>query len=379
MTPAPALHADIFCAVVDNFGDAGIAFNLARHLHDDHHWSVRLIIDHPETLRAINPSYNPALKTQTIDGVHVVHDTGTIMPDGAVDMVIECLAGRAPHDFLATCAEQTPPPVIFAYEYLSAEKWVEEFHEKPSPHPDARLRRYFFYPGFNAHTGGLLAPANYTTRRNEFLNDAAAQTQFWQSLNVPPPTIHEQRITLFTYEQPHIDSWLQHLADQPHPTTLLVPVGRVLPDIARFFGAPQPLVAGDHLTSGNLTARILPFMGRADFDKLLWISDINIVRGEDSLTAAVLSAKPLIWNIYPQENDAHLVKLAAFFNQFWPENPDYLALMQAWNAPHDRVTPWQNMRANLQNWRQKAKNFADAASHHGTAAKKLVDFYQKVR
>ena len=40
------------------------------------------------------------------------------------------------------------------------------------------------------------------------------------------------------------------------------------------------------------------------------------MRGEDSFIRAQLVGKPLIWHIYPQDDQAHQVKLAAFLDLY---------------------------------------------------------------
>ena len=53
---------------------------------------------------------------------------------------------------------------------------------------------------------------------------------------------------------------------------------------------------------------------QADYDRLLWSCDLNFVRGEDSFVRAQWAARPFVWHIYPQEDDAHRVKLDAFLD-----------------------------------------------------------------
>jgi hypothetical protein len=56
----------------------------------------------------------------------------------------------------------------------------------------------------------------------------------------------------------------------------------------------------------------LPFLPQVRYDELLWACDLNFVRGEDSFVRAQWAAKPFVWQIYPQAEDAHRVKLDAF-------------------------------------------------------------------
>ena len=63
---------------------------------------------------------------------------------------------------------------------------------------------------------------------------------------------------------------------------------------------------------GRLRITRFPFLPQREYDPLLWSCDLNFVRGEDSLVRAVWSGKPFVWQIYPQAQDAHLLKLEAF-------------------------------------------------------------------
>ena len=51
---------DLFCEVVDNYGDAGVSWRLARMLASEHGLEVRLWIDKPEALGKLNPHIDPA-------------------------------------------------------------------------------------------------------------------------------------------------------------------------------------------------------------------------------------------------------------------------------------------------------------------------------
>src|SRR5690606_8524637 len=97
--------------------------------------------------------------------------------------------------------------------------------------------------------------------------------------------------------------------------TALVPGGPVVSRIATHFGCGA-LRPGEHLTRDALQLRVLPFTDQAGYDRLLWACDLNFVRGEDSYVRAQWAARPLVWHIYPQAEDAHRIKLAAFLDRY---------------------------------------------------------------
>jgi uncharacterized repeat protein (TIGR03837 family) len=198
-------------------------------------------------------------------------------------------------------------------EYLSAESYVERSHRLPSPQRNG-LRKWFFYPGFTERTGGLLREPGLMAARAAFDRDAWLATL---GLQRRPG---ERVVSLFCYDNPAIPDLLQALAAAP---TLLL----LTPGLA---AAQVPLPLPPPLPHGLRCAR-LPWLTQPNFDHLLWASDINCVRGEDSLVRALWAGSPLVWQLYPQHDGAHLNKLDAMLN--WLQADDRVAaLWRRWNG-----------------------------------------------
>ena len=64
-------HWDIFCMVVDNYGDIGIAWRLARGLAGEHGLAVRLWVDDLSSLRQLCPEIQVSVEQQVQRGVLV--------------------------------------------------------------------------------------------------------------------------------------------------------------------------------------------------------------------------------------------------------------------------------------------------------------------
>jgi uncharacterized repeat protein (TIGR03837 family) len=80
----------------------------------------------------------------------------------------------------------------------------------------------------------------------------------------------------------------------------------------------------------KLLITTLPLLSQVEFDHLLWACDLNFVRGEDSLVRGLWAGQPLVWQIYPQHDDAHHSKLTAFLE--WLQAPlDLREFNLAWN------------------------------------------------
>ena len=347
---APELACDIFCAVVDNFGDIGVCWRLARQLHAEHGWRVRLCVDDLQVFHALCPEVDATLSRQDAMGVTIEHwhDPSHAGDTLAIpDVVIEAFACELPHAYIAAMARRDPKPVWINLEYLSGEDWVADFHLRPSPHPRYPLDKSFFFPGLGKGTGGVLKERDLDTRRDQFDADA-----WWRErVDVERPGDGETVVSLFAYENPAVDALLAQWRDGDAPVVLLVPEGRVSGALARFFGLPR-FAAGMSARAGALRAHALGFVEQPRFDELLWAADINFVRGEDSFVRAQWANKPFVWHIYPQADDAHVPKLDAALAHYTrtldPSARDAVArFWHAWNGAG--VPDWADF------WRHRAK------------------------
>jgi uncharacterized repeat protein (TIGR03837 family) len=177
------------------------------------------------------------------------------------------------------------------------------------------LARRFIFPGFTERTGGLLREHGLLAARDTFRAEDASQAQFWSALGVPPPARSEIRISLFCYPNDRLLALLDAWADGDAPVTCLVPEGVATGALDAWTrgSVPQP---GHPFASGRLTLHGMPFLSQDDYDRLLWASDVNFVRGEDSFVRAQWAERPFAWHIYPQQQDAHWRKLDTFLDRY---------------------------------------------------------------
>ena len=307
---APAPCWDIFCPVVDNFGDIGVCWRLARQLFVEHGLAVRLWVDDLKSACRLIPAVDPQAACQRVDGVEIRHWVEPLAEVFPGEVVIAAFAGSLPDTFLAAMARRVPPPRWINLEYLSAESWVAGCHGLPSPHPALPLVQHFFFPGLDGSTGGLLREADLAARRGRFSEDA-----FRRFFDLPPREPGQCLVSLFSYENPGLGELLASWSHGKRQVLCLVPEGRVLPGVAAWFGVTG-LQPGDRIRKGNLTVMVLPFVEQSRYDELLWACDVNFVRGEDSFVRAQWAEAPFVWHIYAQKEDAHLEKLNAFMGRY---------------------------------------------------------------
>jgi uncharacterized repeat protein (TIGR03837 family) len=414
---------DIFCNVIDNYGDIGVCWRLARQLVKEHGLAVRLWVDDLASFARLCPEANLTAEKQICHGVEVCLWSKSFPEVRPAELVIEAFACKLPQSYIEAMAEITEQPDLQAkmdarrqglderdstsqyseggeavannadasligrkpvwinLEYLSAEEWVESHHKLPSPHPTLPLTKYFFFPGFTGKTGGLLLEHGLLARRDDFQSKAALQDAFWESVDMKPPAADTLKISLFAYENAALNGLFDVWASGSQTVLCLVPEGRILPQVGKYFGDAAPC-AGKAYARGKLQVRVLPFVEQERYDELLWACDVNFVRGEDSWVRAQWAGKPFIWQIYPQDDAAHLKKLEAFLTLYSKHLGDSAShavrgLWNSWNMESGAGQAWSafisargELERHTQHW---ARHLAE-----NNLALNLLDFSREI-
>lgn len=318
---------DLYCRVVDNFGDAGVCWRLAADLAARGE-TVRLWIDDATALDWMAPRGAPGVE---------VGSWHAAAGEAAGEVVIEAFGCDPPAPFIERMAAAPRPPLWINLEYLSAEDYVERSHGLASPQqagPGRGLTKWFYFPGFTPASGGLLREPGL----------AAAQASFDRG------------------------RWLAEHGIDEAPGRDLASVycydgaGLVPPPGLRLLLAPG---AAQRQFGGLPGATSLPWLTQPGYDCLLWSCALNIVRGEDSFVRAQWAGVPFVWHIYPQHDGAHHAKLEAFLDHFLAGTDASFArelrlLWRAWNgiapvaaaaaAVWPAAAPW---RAACADWRNR--------------------------
>jgi uncharacterized repeat protein (TIGR03837 family) len=320
----PSLLWDVFCRVIDNFGDIGVCWRLACNLAERGQ-RVRLWVDDVTALRWMAPDGHDSVEVATW------HAATAFPPPG--DVVVEAFGCDPAPAFLAAMAAAGPPSVWINLEYLSAESYVERSHALASPQmsgPARGLTKWFFYPGFTTVTGGLLREPALLAEQAVFDREA------WLAAEGIALRPDERLVSVFCYPGAPADRLVASLAADGRPTLLATAPGAAT-------GAVRAALA----TLGGQTAlrqHALPWLTQAGFDRLLWAADLNFVRGEDSWVRAQWAGRPFVWQAYPQDDGAHGPKIAAFLDLSLAGAPQDAAetlrdWSAAWNALDDSAAP----------------------------------------
>jgi len=368
-------HYDIFCKIVDNFGDIGVCWRLARQLQAEHGLQVRLWIDDLSIAKQLIPALDITQQTQVIQNITIAAWRPDTVFNQAADVVIEAFGCELPPAYLALMQPETS---WINLEYLSAEPWVEDFHARNSRR--GNLTRHFFFPGFTAATGGLLREHDIVQKNQKIAGDQQLQHDFFQRLHLKNNA--SLKVSLFGYPHAPIHELLTALAGSNQSIDCYVPASSVLPKVAEFFGK-QSIAAGEQLNYKNLSLHTLPFLSQADYDNLLAICDINFVRGEDSWVRAIWAGKPFIWQPYWQTEDTHITKLNAFIDLFYRDCDESAkqasyATHAAWTSDSMPPSVWQNYLNNLSALKAFTLQQTSALASLPNLATNLVIFIEKL-
>jgi uncharacterized repeat protein (TIGR03837 family) len=372
----------IFCKVVDNYGDIGICWRLARQFHAEHGIAVTLWVDDLASFRRIWPQVAPDAAVQDVGGITVRHwggQDGEFAPADIPDMVIEFFGVDLPPGYIAAMAQCEPRPVWINYEGLSAEEWVEGCHALPSMHPRLPLTKHFFFPGFTDKTGGLLRERGLVEECAQFQLDPAAMADFLARFGVTPAEMASQKVSLFCYPQAPVADLFSVWEQGAAKVTCLVPEGVAPEQVSAFIGGEAH--AGAFATRGGLTVRVMPFMPQTDYDRLLWACDLNFVRGEDSWVRAQWAARPFVWHIYPQDENLHHVKLRAFLQKYAANTQSLVDFSLRWNGAREGHMDalWTSLQADLPTMTRRAQEWEAQMLANGDLVSNLLDFARSLR
>ena len=388
---------DIFCNVVDNFGDIGVCWRLACNLAARGK-AVRLWVEDVSPLAWMAPSGYP--NVEVID----CSDGTAIRPQTALgDVLIDTFDCEFAINLIAAQAINTPAkvkngtilehlpaarPVWLNLEYLTAESFAERAHTLPYVHHSGAAQGWtqcYYYPGFNERTGGLLREADLFERQKAFdrgvwLAGLTFEVSDYSRPEAIKPTFSgSQLVSLFCYEPAALEVLIDLLAAGETPTCLLVTAGRATNAVKAILEGKKRLKPA-YLLPEVLSIVYLPQLTQTDYDHLLWSCDLNFVRGEDSLVRAIWAAKPFIWQIYPQHDGAHHTKLDAFLAMM--EAPESLKTAHiAWNASAAEVKTDASLPSfpslDLLVWAQSAQNLSNKLCLQTDLATNLIAFTEK--
>ncbi len=318
---------DIFCCVVDNFGDAGVVYRFAKEFLLAHPYCrIRVFCDDLKPLASMRPGIDPAMGIQECGGIVYADsaklDAFVVKNFEPADVVIEAFGCDIPDSYDRLLLPRANAWINL--EYLSAEPWTTGYHMQQSMLGKEGPKKYFYMPGFTEDTGGVIIDSDLENvkhalaeRRLEHLDD------FLRPFGLAVENGADTLVgTVFTYERA-FDALLRGIIPACNRAYLFVCGEKsqrgMMATVERMNGKTE---GKGCYRVGTTTLVFIPFLPQQRFDRLLCLSDFNLVRGEDSLVRAILAEKPLVWNAYLQDERYQLVKVDAvcrIMEHYFPE------------------------------------------------------------
>jgi Uncharacterized protein conserved in bacteria len=146
----------ILCKVIDNFGDIGFVWRLAKNLHKNFSdYKIRIIIDNLSAFKNLCPQVELNLSEQEIFGIKIFNWAEDDFcykefTDNNPEIILECFQCGRPGWLEKILFDEGIKNIvqIINIDYLTAEDYAEEFHCLKSGTRNIRVKKVNFMPGF---------------------------------------------------------------------------------------------------------------------------------------------------------------------------------------------------------------------------------------
>lgn len=340
---------DIFCQVIDNYGDVGVAYRLAREFKRVYpNKKLRFVINQIEELNLIR-------KSEDIE-VILYKDISKI--ENSADLIIESFGCEIPKEYMDKALKNVK--LIINLEYFSAEKWVDDFHLQES-FLGGNLKKYFFIPGLSKKSGGILLDNEFLERKKKV---EANKEYYLEKFEIKEK--YDLIGSVFSYEK-NFDSLIEELKKLDKKIILLILSEKTQKNFIKYFD------------NGNNYDKIkfvkLPFFTYDKYEELLALCDFNLVRGEDSFVRALLLGKPFLWHIYPQDENTHIKKLESFLEKYCSNNKELKQTFINYNINKDDFSYFFK---NFKEIEKYNKNYANYLIKNCNLMEKLINFIENI-
>lgn len=220
------MQIDIFCHIIDNYGDIGVLYRLSKDLiQNNPNIKPRIFTNKIEDVKKLNQNIDVNLEYQKINGISFIDidkfNKNLLEKIGISKFIIEGFGCELPDFYLKQALNRES--IIINLEYLSAESWVEDYHLMPSIVNSKTAKKFFFMPGFTKKTGGIILDNDYLNLRNSLSqNRENFFNLFFNQLNIDLKFENDQNyISIFTYEH-NFNNLFNYLSDKDKNFTLFI-------------------------------------------------------------------------------------------------------------------------------------------------------------
>ncbi|MBS5037960.1 MAG: elongation factor P maturation arginine rhamnosyltransferase EarP [Fusobacterium sp.] len=304
---------DIFCEIIDNFGDIGVVYRISKELKKIfQNVRIRIVLNRLEEFKAINKKVKDT-DYQEIDGLICVTEKyvkENMESFGVSDVFIEAFGCNVPEEYVKQAKENSK--LWINLEYLSGEKWIEDFHLCESLIDSKTLKKIFFMPGFSEKSGGVIIDSGFLERMKYGKeNRDEVFKKYFKDFDLKDKFIG----TVFSYEK-NFENLLETLKNYEKETVLLLMGEKTQKSFSEILKKNLTEDYGNIVKYGKITMIYSDFFSQEEYEEIISASDFNFTRGEDSFVRGIILGKPFMWHIYLQEEKAHMDKIKAFTERF---------------------------------------------------------------
>lgn len=392
-----SMEITVLCKVVDNFGDIGVVFRLCRALSElKKNLEIRLVVSNLDSFAKISKGIDSTKTFQEFRGWKVFdwNDNALCKKEfskNPPEFILECFQCGRPEwlEELLFSQQFNLNVQIVNVEYLTAESWADDFHLLKSGTRSAKIKKINFMPGFTKKTGGLILDKNFMRCLSEKKFALNLVKQNLDKKILSKDFSDSFKILIFSYPKN-----FDFLASAIKEFSFLK---KIIVFVASGAGADSAKIS---LKKFKVDFVCLPFMQQEVWDAFLSLMDFSFVRGEDSFSRCCLFGNPFIWNIYPQEEEFHIVKLNAFlqkikipqiekFSFLYNRNfkasccPESLEILEEKKLPSELEKINSEMKTeilfllkNYESLKPEFKKFSNEILKNGNLAENLLNFLE---
>ena len=291
----------VLCKVVDNFGDIGVVWRLCCQLSnqikkENLTSKINLIVDDLASFNKICNSVDANKSFQIVDNINIFnwndeklcYDEFSKNDGENLSVILEVFQCGRPLWMEKILFEDklNRTVQIIMIDYLTAEKYAEDFHCLQSLTRSSKVQKVNFMPGFTNKTGGLIIDSE------------------WKNLS---EYNNNKTLLCFTYDR-NWDALANACKKSNYIEKVLIAPGKGFESLKKSFYS-------NFIKDSNLKIEELSFMNQNEWDKMLKNCGVLFVRGEESMSRACLSGIPFVWHAYPQSDEYQLIKVRALLER----------------------------------------------------------------
>jgi uncharacterized repeat protein (TIGR03837 family) len=361
----------VLCKIVDNFGDIGVVWRMCCQMQslfvqENGNSKINLIVDDLFSFSKICNSVDCSKAFQIVNGIEIFNWNDENLcynefskNDGEkLSVILEVFqCGRPSWMEKILFEDKLQRTVqIIMIDYLSAEKYAEDFHCLQSLTRSSKVEKVNFMPGFTNKTGGLIIDSE------------------WKNLS---EYNYNKTLLCFTYDR-NWDALANACKKSNYIEKVLIAPGKGFESLKKSFSC-------NFVKDSNLKIEELSFMNQNEWDKMLKNCGVLFIRGEESMSRACLSGIPFVWHAYPQSDEYQLVKVRALLERMAVhfKCEDFKIIENVWiliNSPENEVSQKEFENAitlffeNIENLVYGFREFALDLRKNGDLCSNLMTF-----